>query len=308
MAAYLLMVSKQHVWFDGRFVPSAKAVVSVLTHSLQYGSGIFEGIRAYKAKKGTAIFRLQDHVRRFFNTAEIYDMRLPVDRKTLTDAIIKTVAKNKLDACYIRPFGFYNDQRIGLNPIGKKVSVVVAAVPFGNYFTNKEKGIRCSVSSWQRINSLIMPPEAKGSGNYLNSILASMEAKKSGADEAILLSHEGYVAEGPGENIFLVQDGRLITPPKEADILLGVTRDTIIKIAEAEGLVVEERGVHKEELYTSDELFFAGTAAELTPIVSVDSRRIGKGKIGPMTRMLLDAYDNIITGSNEEFSDWLTYV
>jgi branched-chain amino acid aminotransferase len=302
------MASNRYVWLDGRFVDYENAVVPLLTHSLQYGSGIFEGIRAYEAKKGTAIFRLDDHVRRFFNTAEIYGMKLPVDRKRLHNAIVSTVAKNKLDACYIRPFGFYNDQQIGLSPAGKKVSVAVAAVPFGSYFANKNKGIRCKVSSWQRINSLIMPPEAKGSGNYLNSILASMEAKRAGADEAILLSHDGYVAEGPGENIFLAQDGRLVTPSKDADILLGITRDSIIKLAEAEGLVVEERGVHKEELYTSDEIFFTGTAAELTPIVSVDSRRIGNGKTGPITRMLLDAYYDAVTGQNEEFSDWLTFV
>ncbi len=302
------MVQKRYVWFDGKFVDYEEAKVPVLTHSLQYGSGIFEGIRAYKAAKGTAIFRLDDHVKRFFNTAAIYSMPLPVGKKVLRNAIVETVARNRLVSCYVRPYGFYNDQQIGLSVVGKKASVVVAAVPFGSYFANKDKGIKCKVSSWQRINSLIMPPEAKGSGNYLNSILASLEAKKAGADEAVLLSHDGYVAEGPGENIFLVQDGRLVTPSKAADILLGITRDTVIKLAEAEGLVVEERNVHREELYTSDELFFTGTAAELTPITSVDSRRIGSGKAGPITKMLLGAYGDAVTGQNSEFSDWLTYV
>lgn len=302
------MAQKLYVWFDRKFVAYDDAKVHVLTHSLQYGSGIFEGIRAYKTQKGAAIFRLADHVKRFFNTANIYSMQIPVDRRGLSIAIEATVSKNKLEACYIRPFGFYNDQHIGLSPAGKKVSVIVAAVPFGSYFANKDKGIKCKVSSWQRINSQVMPPEAKGSGNYLNSILASMEAKKAGADEAILLSHDGYVAEGPGENIFMVQDGKLVTPSKAADILLGITRDTIIKLAEAEGLVVEERNVHREELYTSDELFFAGTAAELTPIVSVDSHRIGAGKTGPITKMLLNAYDDVVAGQNSDFSDWITYV
>ncbi len=300
--------AKSYIWLDGKFVAFQDAKVHLLTHSLQYGSGIFEGIRAYKTAKGPAIFRLEDHAKRFFRTAEIYGMPLSIKEKELEKAILSTVSKNELDSCYIRPFGFYNDQHIGLNPMGKKVSVAVAAVPFGNYFTGKDKGIRCKVSSWQRINSLIMPPEAKGSGNYLNSILASMEAKKDGADEAVLLSHDGYVAEGPGENIFLVQNGKLVTPSKTADILLGITRDSIIKIAEAEGLVVEEREVHREELYTSDELFFTGTAAELTPIVKIDSRKVGTGMTGPVTKMLLDAYDEIVSGSNDDFSSWLTYV
>ncbi len=302
------MQPSKYVWFDGKFTAFEDANVHVLTHSLQYGSGIFEGIRTYKTDRGPAIFRLDDHVKRFFRTAEIYSMPLPINQKTLSNAIAGTVKKNRLDSCYIRPFGFYNDQHIGLSPLGKRVSVVVAALPFGSYFANKDKGVKCKVSSWQRINSLIMPPEAKGSGNYLNSILASMEAKEGGADEAILLSHDGYVAEGPGENIFLVQNGRLVTPSKTADILLGITRDSLIKIAEAKGLTVEEREVHREELYTSDEVFFAGTAAELTPITSIDSRKIGAGKPGPITKVLSEAYDEVVTGQNEDFSDWLTYL
>lgn len=301
-------VSNRYVWFDGKFVDFADATVHILTHSLQYGSGIFEGIRAYKAQKGTALFRLEDHVKRFFNTAEIYGMCLPTTPKILSKAIVGTVSKNKFAECYIRPFGFYNDQHIGLNPIGKKVSVAVAAVYFGSYFANKDKGIKCKVSSWHRINSEVMPPEAKGSGNYLNSILASTEAKKAGADEAIMLSVDGYVAEGPGENLFLVRDGKLVTPDDSADILLGITRDSIMKIAEAKGLEVEEREVHREELYTSDELFFAGTAAELTPITMVDSRKIGSGKAGPITMMLLNAYDNVVRGRDPDFSNWLTHV
>ncbi len=299
---------EQHIWFDGKFIGFAEAQVHVLTHSLQYGSGIFEGIRAYRTGNGPAIFRLSDHVKRFFNTAEIYGMPLPITPKALSKAIIDTVSKNGLDECYIRPFGFYNDQHIGLNPMGKKVSVIVAAIPFGSYFANKEKGISCKVSSWQRINSLIMPPEAKGSGNYLNSILASMEAKKDGAEEAIMLSHDGYVAEGPGENIFMVQNGRIVTPSKTADILLGITRDSVIKIAEAKGLEVEELEIHREELYTSDEVFFSGTAAELTPITKIDSKKIGNGKSGPITKMLMDAYSEVVTGKNKDFEDWLTYI
>lgn len=302
------MKNKQYIWFDGKFIDYENAKVHVLTHSLQYGSGVFEGLRAYKAKNGTAVFRLKDHVRRFFNSAKIYNMDLRFDMREIEKAILNTIKKNKLEECYIRPFAFYNDPHIGINPIGRKISVIIAAIEMGNYFENKEKGIKCKVASWQRINSLILPPEAKGSGNYLNSVLTSMEARKAGADEAILLSYNGYVAEGPGENIFLVQDGKLITPSRSADILLGITRDSTIKLAENKGIIVEEREVHHEELYTSDEVFFTGTAAEITPITEVDSRKVGKGVIGPITKMLLEGFDEIVRGNNDEFEEWLSYV
>ncbi len=299
---------QQYAWVDGRFKKFEDANVHILTHSLQYGSGIFEGIRCYQIKNGGAVFRLKEHVDRFFRSAEIYEMDLKFSKKQIFDAILNTLKKNKLKAAYIRPFAFYNDQRIGLDTTGKKVSVAIFTVPFGNYFAGKQKGIKCKVSSWQRFNSSILPPEAKASGNYLNSIIASIDAKNSGADEAILLSTDGYVAEGPGENIFLVEDGKLVTPSKDADILLGITRDTVIKIAESAGLEVEERNIHKEELYTADEVFFTGTAAEITPIVSVDSRKICKGKPGPITKMLEEKFYEMTSGENEEFNDWLTYI
>jgi branched-chain amino acid aminotransferase len=302
------MKNKQYIWFDGKFVDYENAKVHVLTHSLQYGSGVFEGLRAYKAKNGTAVFRLKDHIKRFFNSAKIYSIDLKFSMSEIEKATVDTIKKNKLEECYIRPFAFYNDPQIGINPMGRKISVIIAAIQMGNYFENKEKGIKCKVASWQRINSLILPPEAKGSGNYLNSVLTSMEARKTGADEAILLSYNGYVAEGPGENIFLVQDGKLITPSRTADILLGITRDSIIKLAENEGIIVEEREVHREELYTCDEVFFTGTAAEITPITEVDSRKVGKGTIGPITRMLQENFDDIVRGNNNEFEEWLTYL
>jgi branched-chain amino acid aminotransferase len=302
------MAGKQYVWMDGRLVDFKSANVHILTHSLQYGSGIFEGIRAYKTMTGTAIFRLEEHVRRFLETAKIYDMNLGFSHNQLKDAITDLVKKNGLESCYIRPFAFYNDQRIGLSVTGKKISVAIAAVAFGNYFEDKNKGIKCKVSSWRRINSEIMPPHAKGSGNYMNSVLASEEAKRNGADEAILLGLDGYVAEGPGENIFLVKDEKLLTPPESADILLGITRDSIIKVAESMGLVVEERNVHREELYIADELFFTGTAAELTPITSVDGKRIGLGHIGPITKMLSEKFTQIVTGEDKQFSNWLSYL
>jgi branched-chain amino acid aminotransferase len=304
----MYIMPQQYIWIDGGFKKFNEVKVHILTHSLQYGSGMFEGIRAYQTQNGTAIFRLKDHVKRFFNTAKIFAMNSSFKPEEIEEAIISIIRKNKLKSAYIRPFAFYNDTRIGLDVTGKKVSVAIAAIPFGNYFENKERGIRCKISSWQRINSLILPPEAKISGNYANSIIASLEAKKSGADEAILTSIDGYVAEGPGENIFIVANNHLITPSREADILMGITRDSVIKIAENMGIEVEERNVHKEELYTCDEAFFTGTAAELTPIVQVDGRVVGKGKPGPITKMLEDKYYAVVNGKNKEFEDWLTIV
>ena len=213
-----------------------------------------------------------------------------------------------MSTAYIRPFAFYDDSRIGLDVTGKKISVALIAVPFGNYFAGKDKGITCKVSSWQRFNSAILPPEAKACGNYLNSILASLEAKNAGVDEAIFLYTNGYVAEGPGENIFLVNNGKLITPSRDAPILLGITRDSIIKIAENTGITVEERNVHREELYTSNEVFFTGTAVEIAPIKKVDSREVGNGKPGPITKTLVEKYYSIVSGNDPEFSSWLTYL
>ncbi len=298
------MADKQYVWFDGKFLDSRKATVHILTHSLQYGSGIFEGIRAYKTAGGTSVFRLVDHVRRFLDTARMYEMAIGYGREELEEAILLLVKKNRLESCYIRPFAFYNDTRIGLGTAGKKVSVAIAALPFGEYFDNRNKGIRCRVSSWRRINSDIMMPHAKASGNYRNSILASEEAKRSGSDEAIMLGSHGYVAEGPGENIFMVSENRLLTPPVSSDILVGITRDSVIKVARSLGISVEERELHREELYTADELFFTGTAAEITPIISVDSKKVGAGHIGPVTKTLSERFSRIVHGEDAEFAGW----
>ncbi len=298
-----------HFWLDNKMVRRKDATVPILTHSMQYGSGIFEGIRAYKTQRGTAIFRLNDHIKRFFRSAKIYAMELGYTQSDIHEAIIKIVKENKLESCYIRPFAFYNDDNIGMATAGKKISVFVAAVPFGAYFgKGKDEGISCKISSWQRINSLILPPEAKASGNYINSIIANLDARLAGADEAILTSLDGYVAEGPGENIFIVEEGKLVTPSREADILMGITRDSIIKIAQDVGLEVVERNIHKEELYTCDEAMFVGTAAEVTPITTIDSRKVGNGKPGPMTKMLADHYSKVVNGEKREFDHWLTYV
>ncbi|MCL4383045.1 MAG: branched-chain amino acid transaminase [Candidatus Marsarchaeota archaeon] len=298
----------QKVWLDNKFLDIEKAKVGILTHSLQYGSGIFEGIRSYKLDNSkTAIFRLDEHIQRFFKTAKIYSMDLNYSADEIKKAIKNLLKINKLGSSYIRPFAFYNDQKIGLSPINKKISVFIAAIQFGNYFTNKDKGIKCKISSWNRINSSILPVEAKASGNYINSIIANLEARHSGFDEAILLSNNGYVAEGPGENIFIVKDNILITPDNSSDILLGLTRDSIIKIAENMGIEVIERKIHKEELYTSDEIFFSGTAAEITPIINVDGIDIQK-QAGPITKLLSDKFNNIVHGNDKEFNNWLTLI
>ncbi|MDE1861150.1 MAG: branched-chain amino acid transaminase [Candidatus Micrarchaeota archaeon] len=302
------MDAKQYIWINGRFVDFADAKVHVLTHSLQYGSGIFEGIRAYETRDGTAIFRLKEHMKRLVDTAKIYSMGLGYTQKQLEDATVETVRKNGPKSCYIRPFAFYDDNRIGLTTKGKKVSVMIAAVPFGAYFEGHDKGISCKIATWHRINSEILPVTAKASGNYLNSIIASEEAAQAGADEAILLSHNGYVAEGAGENIFLVRDNQLITPSAASDILIGITRDSIMKIAAKDNLKVCEREVHKDELYIADEVFFTGTAAEVTPIVRIDSKPIGTGRPGAITSKLRDRFNRIVHGDSKEFKEWLTYV
>lgn len=302
-------VKGMYCWLDGKIMKDSEAVVPILTHSMQYGSGIFEGLRAYKTGEGTAIFRLEEHVDRFIRSAKAYSMDLGYGKAELMEAIKGLVRKNSVDSCYIRPFAFYNDSRIGVSAVGKKVSVFIAVVHLGAYFgKEKEGGIKCKVSSWRRINSDILPPQAKASGNYLNSVLANMDAVSSGAEEAILVSDGGRIAEGPGENIFIVENRRLVTPSRDSDILLGITRDSVIRIAEYIGLSVEERDVHREEIYSCDEAFFTGTAAEITPIVSIDSRVIGNGMPGPLTKMLSERFSAITSGKEAEFSNWLAYV
>jgi branched-chain amino acid aminotransferase len=302
------MPKQQFIWVDGKFVKFEDAKVHLLTHSLHYGSGIFEGIRCYDTDNGPAIFRLGDHARRFLNSARIYGMPIKISQPAFEGAIKATISKNNLRSAYIRPLGYYNNIGIGFNVKGKTASIAIAAIQFGSLFPEHEKGLRCKVSSWHRISSTTLPPEAKACGNYLNSILGSQEATNSGYDETIFLTGDGHVAEGPGENIFLVQDNVLLTPPKSSSILLGITRDSIIKIAESSGIEVQERDISREELYTSDEAFFAGTAAEITPIVSVDSRILGNAKPGPITKVLADRYSNIVSGKDKEFIHWLSFV
>ncbi|MDE1870053.1 MAG: branched-chain amino acid transaminase [Candidatus Micrarchaeota archaeon] len=303
------MGAQQYIWFNGKFRKFEDVTVHVFTQTIQYGTGIFEGIRSYPTADGNVgIFRLNDHVDRFFRSAEIYLFDLPFTREQIRDGIIETVKKNKMQHSYIRPFAFYDHQGISLDLRGKKMNVSITTIPFGNYFANKDKGITCMVSSWHKINSGILPPQAKVSGNYLASIMSMTEAKHAGYDESILMDALGHVAEGSGENIFLVKEGEIITPSKDADILIGITRDSVIKIATKMGMKVVERGVHREELYTADEVFFTGTAAEITPIINIDGRPINGGKPGKVTKMISEKFSKIVKGEDDQFKIWLTKV
>jgi branched-chain amino acid aminotransferase len=297
------------VWFNGKMIPSGEALVPVLTHSLQYGSGIFEGIRAYEGEGISNIFRLKEHVARFLMTAKMYGLNLGYDAGEISRAIVETVKANNARSCYIRPFAFVDDDAISLGIGRKKISTTVSVIPYDSIFgSRKMDGIRCKISSWRRINSSILPIQAKASGNYLNSIIAANEASASGFDEAILLSEGGYVAEGTGENIFIVKDGTVITPGKDSDILLGITRESIIEVSRDMGYSLIERKLHRDELYTADEVFLAGTAAEVTPVVNIDGLVVGDGKPGKITQSVSSRYDRIVRGKEKKYSGWLSPV
>lgn len=297
------------VWIDGEMKDYGEVKVPLLAHSLQYGSGVFEGLRAYDSGGTPVIFRLREHMERFLNSARIYRMKVEYTKEQLCDAVVQVVKENGLESCYIRPFAFFPDDNISIATLNRKVSVAIAAIPFGQYFGDKiSRGVRCRISSWRRINTDILPIQAKASGNYLNSVAAMGEAQAAGYDEAILLTKNGYVAEGPGENIFLVRDGKIITPGLESDILFGITRFSLIEVAEDMGYLVEERQVHRDELHTCDELFFTGTAAEVTPIVEVDDIPVGNGRPGTMTKKIGERFKDIVTGKVPEYGKWLTYV
>jgi len=297
------------IWMDGEWVDWRDAKVHVLTHTLHYGMGVFEGTRAYETNEGTAIFRLQDHTDRLFRSAHILNMQIPFDKATLNQVQREAVAKNKLKSAYLRPMCFYGSEGMGIRADSLKVHVMVAAWEWGKYLGEDgiEKGIRIRTSSYIRnhVNSVMC--KAKANGNYMNSILALQEAISCGYDEAMLLDHEGYVAEGSGENIFLVRNGKLITPDLTS-ALEGITRETIFQLAEECNLEVVEKRITRDEVYIADEAFFTGTAAEVTPIREVDDRTIGNGGRGPITERLQTMYFDAVQGRSAQHSDWLTYV
>ncbi|MEW7974654.1 MAG: branched-chain amino acid transaminase [Candidatus Thiodiazotropha endolucinida] len=297
------------IWLDGKMVPWREAKTHVLTHTLHYGMGVFEGVRAYHAEKGTAIFRLQDHTDRLFRSAHILNMPMPFDRETLNQAQMAAVRENDLDSAYIRPMCFYGSEGMGLRADNLKVHCMVAAWEWGAYLgaENMEKGIRIRVSSFTRHHVNITMCRAKANGNYMNSMMALQEALHDGYDEALLLDAEGYVMEGSGENIFIVRDGVIYTPDLTS-ALDGITRKSVIELAEQRGYKVIEKRITRDEVYIADEAFFSGTAAEVTPIREVDNRPIGNGGRGPITNILQKDYFDLVHGRLAFHPEWLAYV
>lgn len=297
------------IWLDGELVPWREAKVHVLTHTLHYGMGIFEGVRAYKTTLGTAIFRLPEHNQRFFNSAHILNMKLPFERQMLAEAHKLVVRENGLEDAYIRPMAFYGSEGMGLRADNLKVHVMVAAWSWPSYLGEEalKQGLRLKVSSYNRHHVNIAMCKAKANGNYLNSMLALDEARRCGCDEALLLDTEGYVAEGSGENVFLVRDGVLYTPDLTA-ALDGITRRTLFTLADELGLTVREKRITRDEVYIADEVFLTGTAAEVTPVREVDGRTIGCGARGPITERLQNLYFDVVHGRNDKYLEWLTTV
>lgn len=297
------------IWMDGEMVPWRDAQVHVLTHTLHYGVGAFEGIRAYETPKGTAIFRLDDHIRRLFETAHILEMNIPFSREAVAQACIESVKQNKLETAYLRPLVYYGSEGMGLHATNLSVHVAIASWFWGAYLGTDalEKGIRIKTSSYTRhlVNSVMC--KAKACGNYINSILALQEAARDGYDEALLLDANGMVAEGSGENIFIVRNGIIYTP-ELTSALEGITRDTVLQLAAEEGYSVIEKRITRDEIYISDEAFFTGTAAEVTPIRELDNRTIGSGSPGPVTQQLQRVYLDLVEGKRDGYDDWLTVV
>ena len=298
-----------YIWMDGKFVKWADANVHILTHTLHYGTGVFEGIRCYETGNGSAVFRHKDHVERLFRSANIVGYEIPFKPADVMAAVRETITKNGLKECYIRPIAYLGTEGRGLNPIGLTVHLSIAVWPWGAYLGEEalKNGIRVGISSLTRHHPNISMTKAKATGQYLNSVMAKQEAIKNGFDEAIMLDPSGFVAEGSGENIFIVKNGKLKTPPLTS-ILDGITRDCIFTIAKDNSLAVTEQYFSRDELYMADEVFLTGTAAELTPICEVDHRKVGKGGIGPITKKLQGIYFEAIRGRNKKYLHWLDHL
>ena len=298
----------KYVWFDGKFVTLDKANVPITTHAIHYGTSVFEGMRAYWNGKNLYVFRLDDHIKRFRRSGQFYNISLNFSDKIISDAVIGICEKNKIkQSCYIRPFYFIGDYGINLHVTEKApTNVAIFTFPFGDLFD--KNGITAGVVSWRKFSDMSTPPQAKMGGNYLNSIIATQEAKRNGFDEAILLDHNGNVSEAPGENIFIVKKGQLITPPLSSSALNGITRDAVIKIARDLDIDVTETEIARSELTVSDEIFLTGTAAEITPIIAMDGKKIGNGKPGDITKKMMNEYTDIVMNKNQDYSHWLTAV
>ena len=298
----------KYVWFDGEYIQTEKAQVPITTHAIHYGTSVFEGMRAYWNEKNLFVFRLDEHIKRFRRSGQFYNMSLNFSDKEIANAIIGICKKNKIKkSCYIRPFYFVGDYGINLHVTEKApTNVAIFTFPFGDLFD--KNGITAGVVSWRKFSDVSTPPQAKMGGNYLNSIIATQEAKRNGVDEAILLDKNGNVSEAPGENIFIVRNGKLSTPSLSSSALEGITRDAIIEFARDFELDVEERSIVRSELMISDEIFLTGTAAEITPIVSIDSKIIGTGKPGTITKKIMKKYTNIVMNEDKNYAHWLTAV
>ena len=298
------------IWMDGQLVDWRDAKIHVLTHTLHYGCGVFEGVRAYNTVKGTAIFRMQEHTQRFFNSAKILRMKLPYTQEQINDAQRLVVRENKLESCYLRPLAWIGSQKLGVSPKGNTIHVMIAAWPWGAYLGEEgmKRGIRVRTSSYTRHHVNITMTQAKAVSNYTNSILANMEATDEGYDEALLLDSQGFVSEGAGENVFVVKDGVIYTPDLSAGALNGITRNTVFHIAKDLGLEIVQKRITRDEIYIADELFFTGTAAEVTPIRELDRVEIGSGSRGPITEKIQNAFFDIVNGRNPKYAHWLTAV
>jgi branched-chain amino acid aminotransferase len=298
----------EKIWMDGELVDWDDARIHVLTHTLHYGCGVFEGIRAYETAQGPAVFRLTDHIERLFASAKIFMIDIPFTVQEIVEATKETVKVNGLPSCYIRPIVYLGYGEMGLNPLPCQVNVSIAVWPWGAYLGDEgmAKGVRMKVSSWQRHSPNAMPPAAKGTGMYINSSMAKVEALKAGYDEAILLSPQGYVSECTGENLFMVNDDVLCTPPVAAGALEGITQDSVMTIARDFGYEVKSGNILRSDLYTCDEAFLTGTAAEVVPIRSVDDREIGEP--GPITRKIQETYAATVRGQVESYRDWVEHV
>ncbi len=297
------------IWYDGKLVNWRDATTHVLTHTLHYGMGVFEGVRAYQTPKGTAIFRLQDHTDRLFRSAHILGMKMPYSKDEINEAHLLAVRENKLESAYIRPMAFYGAEAMGISAKTLSTHVIVAAWTWGAYLGQAalEKGIRVKTSSFSRHHVNVTMCKAKANGNYMNSILAHREAEQDGYDEALLLDVDGFVAEGSGENIFIIRKGKIYTPDLTS-ALEGITRDTIVQLASELGYQVIEKRITRDEVYSADEAFFTGTAAEVTPIRELDNRSIGDGTRGPVTEKLQSLYFDCVQGRSPKHEGWLTYV
>jgi branched-chain amino acid aminotransferase len=298
------------IWFNGELVDWKDANIHVLSHVVHYGSSVFEGIRCYHNATGSAVFRLTEHVERLFDSGRIYRMDIPFTPEEICQAILETIKANSLEECYIRPVVFRGQGELGVNPLNSPLETVIAVWEWGSYLGQEalEQGVDVGVSTWRRMAPDTLPNMAKAGANYMNSQLVKMEALENGYDEGIMLDYQGLVSEGSGENIFIIKDGEIYTPPMSSSLLRGITRDSVIKIGKEMDLVVREEGIPREMLYMADELFFTGTAAEITPIRSVDKITIGSGKRGPITEKLQKSFFDILECKSDDRFGWLTYL